>query len=109
MPFAGKLCITTTKGNPPPRNGTPNESIMAGRDISLTDPARYNYWIEDHVRFSDLDPLGHVNNLSVGQYFENARVALFSQLFPKWPLCEQLFVLAHIDIDFLRELHYPAK
>jgi acyl-CoA thioester hydrolase len=69
---------------------------------------RYKHWIEDHVRFSDLDPLGHVNNNSIGQYFENARAALFMEVTPKWPYRDQLFILAHIGIDFRRELHYPA-
>lgn len=69
----------------------------------------FKFWNDDHVRFSDLDALGHVNNLSIGQYFENARVALFTALMPNWPQRAQLFVLANLTIDYVRELHYPAK
>jgi acyl-CoA thioester hydrolase len=69
---------------------------------------RYKHWIEDHVRFSDLDPLGHVNNNAIGEYFENARADLFMKVTPNWPHRDTLFVLARTAIDFRRELHMPA-
>lgn len=78
-------------------------------DSNRFNPSRYRHWIEDHVRFSDLDPLGHVNNNSIGQYFENARAALFMEVTPHWPHRDQLFILARIAVDFRRELHYPAQ
>lgn len=78
-------------------------------DTERFDRARYTFWIDDHVRFSDLDPLGHVNNNAIGQYFENARAALFMEVTPRWPNRDKLFVLAHIAIDFRRELHMPAN
>jgi acyl-CoA thioester hydrolase len=71
--------------------------------------SRYKHWTHDHVRFSDLDPLGHVNNNAIGQYFENARAALFMEVTPKWPRRDHLFVLARIAMDFRRELHMPAE
>ena len=70
---------------------------------------RYTHWIDDAVRFSDLDPLGHVNNNSISQYFENARADLYRQVTPNWPYGEHVFVLAHNGIDFCAELHMPAK
>lgn len=78
-------------------------------DRELFSLSRYKHWIDDHVRFSDLDPLGHVNNNAIGQYFENARAALFMKVTPEWPHRDQLFVLARAAIDFRRELHLPAK
>jgi len=78
-------------------------------DVNKFDPARYKFWTDDHVRFSDLDPLGHVNNNAIGQYFENARALLFQDLTPEWPQGDQIFVLAHIAIDFRAELHMPAQ
>lgn len=77
-------------------------------DLMRFDLRRYKHWIDDRVRFSDLDPLGHVNNNSVGQYFENARAAFYIEFTPKWPYGDALFVLAHTSIDFRKELHYPA-
>jgi acyl-CoA thioester hydrolase len=78
-------------------------------DAQRFDPRRYKHWIEDHVRFSDLDPLGHVNNNSIGQYFENARAALFMKITPNWPHRDQLFLLARTAVDFRHELHMPAS
>lgn len=69
----------------------------------------YKHWIDDAVRFSDLDPLGHVNNNAVGQYFENARAALFQELTPNWPHRDDVFVLAKTTINFHQELHLPAR
>jgi hypothetical protein len=28
-------------------------------------PAAYRFWMDEHVRFSDLDPLGHANNNAI--------------------------------------------
>src|SRR6185312_12888906 len=42
------------------------------------DPSFYRHWIEDRVRFADLDPLGHCNNAAIGGFFESSRVALFA-------------------------------
>jgi acyl-CoA thioester hydrolase len=78
-------------------------------DAEHFDQRRYKHWTLDHVRFSDLDPLGHVNNNAIGQYFENARAALFMEVTPHWPRRHHLFVLARIAIDFRRELHMPAQ
>jgi acyl-CoA thioester hydrolase len=69
---------------------------------------RYRHWVEENVRFSDLDALGHVNNNAIGEYFENARAALFSIITPGWPWCDEIFVLAQSSIDFRHELHLPA-
>src|SRR5580698_10092311 len=77
-------------------------------DAQRFDPARYKHWAKDYVRFSDLDPLGHTNNNAIGEYFENARAALFMKVTPNWPHRDQLFVLARTAIDFRRELHMPA-
>jgi acyl-CoA thioester hydrolase len=70
---------------------------------------RYKHWITDQVRFSDLDPLGHVNNNAIGTYFENARADLYREITPLWPRGDQFFVLARTAIDFRRELHLPAQ
>jgi len=78
-------------------------------DASRFNLAAYRHLIDEHVRFSDLDPVGHVNNNAIGQYFENARAAFFMNITPSWPRGEELFVLARIAVDFRRELHLPAQ
>lgn len=75
----------------------------------LSNPDQYKFWQEDHVRFGDLDVIGHVNNLAMGSYFENARVALLRKVFPNWPNGETLFVLVQTRFDYFYELNYPAQ
>lgn len=78
------------------------------KDDHRFNKVRYKHWLEENVRFSDLDALGHVNNNAIGEYFENARAALFAVITPGWPWCDEIFVLAQSGIDFRQELHLPA-
>ncbi|MBI1273345.1 MAG: hypothetical protein GC131_04595 [Alphaproteobacteria bacterium] len=81
---------------------------MSKLDPAFLARATYKFWHDDQVRFSDLDALGHANNLSIAQYFENIRVSMFMKAMPEWPHCNGIFVLVHISADYLSELHYPA-
>ncbi|WP_029010737.1 acyl-CoA thioesterase [Azospirillum halopraeferens] len=74
--------------------------------IDLTDPAGYRFWIEERVRFADLDALGHVNNNTLGVYFEQGRVAFLGEAFASdlpWTV-----VVARLVTEFKAELLYPA-
>ncbi|HEV7370085.1 thioesterase family protein [Arenibaculum sp.] len=73
-----------------------------------TDPAAYRFWTEEHVRFADLDPLGHANNNAIGTFFEAARVDLFARSGNPVSGGPLGVVLARITIDFRAELHYGA-
>ena len=84
-------------------------SIETVTPPNLHDPAQYRIWQDEHVRFGDLDIIGHVNNLAMGAYFENARVALHRQIFPDWPRVPHIFVLVHTSFDYYHELYYPAQ
>jgi len=62
----------------------------------------------DIIRFGDLDPQGHVNNTVFATFFETGRVMLLrepgNQLRPPGTTS----VLARLDINFLKELHWPG-
>lgn len=75
----------------------------------LADSSRFRFWLEDSIRFSDIDLLGHANNNAIAVYFEEARVALFHTLDPQWFKGERVIVLAHSEFDYFAELHYPAS
>ena len=76
---------------------------------AITSREFYPYWIDESVRFADLDPLGHVNNAAISTYFESARVALFSDA-GNSPVTGPLsVVIARIVIDFRSEMHYPGS
>jgi len=71
----------------------------------------FPHWHILPVRFRDLDPLNHVNNALYSTYYEEARIA-FIQDVPSLSiqLNQQFsFVLAHLKIDFIHPVKYPAK
>lgn len=77
----------------------------------LMDPDSYALWRRDIIRFSDLDVLGHVNNVAYMVYFETGRVAFLEQLGtpPRDRADGPVFVLAHIAADYIEELYYPGS
>ena len=53
------------------------------------------------VRFSDLDILGHVNNVIYLSYFEMARIHYFTALVgPKWDWFKEGVVLVKNDVEY---------
>jgi len=57
-----------------------------------------------HVRFRDIDNMGHVNNAVFFTYFEEGRKAFFSKILAVSDLSAFPFILAHIGCDFLRPI-----
>lgn len=76
------------------------------------DAASYQYWIEENIRFADLDPVGHVNNNAIGVYLETARVSLFADAAGEMyggARENHSWVVARMEIDYLKEMHFPGK
>jgi acyl-CoA thioester hydrolase len=67
----------------------------------------YRYWVEEEVRFHDLDAYSHVNNNVIGIYFETARMRNLEDLHPHGWKTDAHFVLLKNSITFLNELNYP--
>ncbi len=82
---------------------------MANEHPEREVPSYYNHWIDETVRFHDLDAYNHVNNNVIGIYFECARMAHLEKVQPKGWLTDAHFVLAKNTILFMNELHYPNK
>jgi acyl-CoA thioester hydrolase len=59
-----------------------------------------------HVRFSDLDPYGHVNNVIFLEYFQEGRVFFHGRLWHDLPSDTPRtgLVVAQLDCDYLRPL-----
>lgn len=63
----------------------------------------------DVLRFSDCDSLGHVNNVVFATLCESGRVRFAEErLLADLPEGSAL-VLAKLEINFRRELHYPGE
>ena len=83
-------------------------------DFVADERKSYKKWSKEILRYSDLDPLGHVNNNAYGQLMENARTLLFdaaqkiSGVNDK-ELQTKDWVIRRLEFDFLKELSYPGE
>src|ERR1041384_6766037 len=62
----------------------------------------------DIIRFGDLDPQGHVNNTVFATFFETGRGAVLREPGTALSPPGTTWVLARLDINFLKELHWPG-
>jgi acyl-CoA thioester hydrolase len=62
----------------------------------------------DIIRFADLDPQGHVNNVIFATFFETGRVMLLREPGNLLNPPGATSVLARLDINFIREMHWPG-
>ncbi len=77
-------------------------------DIDLTSRAAFAFFESEKLRFSDTDMIGHVNNVAFAALLESGRTAFAHyHLFPNMPE-GYLAVMARVEIDYRRELHWPA-
>lgn len=72
------------------------------------DATAYPSTLEFPTRFGDLDPLGHLNNVSLARAYEEGRVR-FSTSFAARELYADggRVVVARVAIDYLAEAFYP--
>ena len=62
------------------------------------------------IDWSELDLLGHVNNIAISRYFQAARIHYMDQVDLKvFPGMETGPILAAAKVDFLRQLHFPGN
>ncbi|XOV95016.1 MAG: acyl-CoA thioesterase [Bacteroidota bacterium] len=69
----------------------------------------FNFSIPVHIRWQDLDPLGHVNNAVFVTYFEMARGAYISKVCQDWDWKQHIFLIASVHVDFIQELLLTAS
>ena len=62
----------------------------------------------DIIRFGDLDPQGHVNNTVFATFFETGRVMLLREPGNELGAPGATTVLVRLDINFLKEMHWPG-
>jgi len=59
------------------------------------------------IRYSDQDPMQHINNVAITAYLESGRTGLFNQLF-KGELPARGMVLARLTVDYVNEIKFTA-
>ena len=84
---------------------------MSRIDPHRLDPSCYPLKVEILARYADVDPLWHINNVAIAQYYEEARVTAGARMFGDvripTPAGERVLI-AHQSIDYLHEAAYPG-
>jgi acyl-CoA thioester hydrolase len=75
---------------------------MAGGPVS-----RHSY--ECHVRFSDVDVYGHVNNVKYFEYYQEARIRFMTALGRDADEPEFGLVVARLDVDYRRPILFRPE
>jgi acyl-CoA thioester hydrolase len=71
--------------------------------------ASYPHKVEIPARFSDVDMFRHLNNVAIGQFYEEVRFALIGQMRERLPKGHVGRVMVvNVDTAFLREGRYPG-
>lgn len=85
--------------------------MMPDKKSASFERSGFNYFTPLATRWSDGDPLGHINNAMLVRYIESGRIDYFLKVHAVDPNPEngQGYILANYQIAFLRELHYPAE
>jgi acyl-CoA thioester hydrolase len=76
-------------------------------EFDPTAPENYRFWVAEHVRYADLDMLGHVNNKAYATYYETARVSYMMAC----GLSDGRRVgvaMVRLEIDYRKEIRFPA-
>lgn len=77
--------------------------------VDLRDPAGYSHWVQERVRFSDTDALGHVNNVAYAAYIETGRATFGYEIGWRDVAAGQVFVLRALHLEFLGEAWFPQR
>lgn len=76
--------------------------------IDLNDISDYTVFEPVSLRYSDQDAMGHINNVAYAALFEAGRLGLLTALLEGTGDQRFNFVLANLNIDYLREMHFPG-
>ena len=69
----------------------------------------YTDWTTEKIRYSDLDPNGHVNNGAINAFFEDGRVQFRIDRMGHYSEDNLAgFVLAKFAVEYLAALSYPG-
>src|ERR1700761_8119346 len=68
----------------------------------------YKYKTPIHIRFSDIDAVGHVNNAIYLTYFENARFDYWRDVL-NWNFSENGIIVARTEVNYLKPVMLHDK
>ena len=63
-----------------------------------------------HIRFSDIDAFGHVNNATYLTYYEEARVKFFDDVVDwSYDWSKEGVILARAEVDYILPVHFKDE
>jgi acyl-CoA thioester hydrolase len=75
---------------------------------SLANPKNFRFWTDVSLRYGDTDSLGHINNAVYTVLFEAGRAALLFDRHGAIAGQGKTFVIVHLSVNFVAEMHYPG-
>lgn len=75
-------------------------------DVQISD---FKFSMPLQLRWNDLDPLNHVNNVYYFDYFQNARGYYMPTVCPQWDWTKHMFIIAHIECSYMKELKLTSQ
>jgi len=84
--------------------------MVEEKHIDLAKPNIYPSWTNSTIRYSDLDPNGHVNNGAINAFFEDGRVCFRNEYMLQ--LGDDIlagFVLVKFSVNYLAPLFFPGS
>jgi acyl-CoA thioester hydrolase len=72
-------------------------------------PARFPFWTEEKLRLADTDMNGHINNGAIGAFCEAGRAEIMQAVAGPPEGRAVGMAVARVEIDYLREIHYPGR
>lgn len=70
--------------------------------------AAYPYFRAVSARYGDMDEEGHLNNVALAGFYEEARVSFLRHHLKSKDGHDFRFVIANMNISYLAEAHYPG-
>lgn len=71
--------------------------------------AQCDFWTREKLRNADTDQFRHINNAAIATLFEAARMEMLDGDSLKGAMAGRNVVVAHLAIDFLKELYFPGS
>jgi len=78
--------------------------------VDLTDRSVYATWATSTIRYSDLDPNGHVNNGAINAFFEEGRVLFRNErMVSRDDHILSGFAIVKFTVEYKKALFYPGE
>ena len=71
------------------------------------DRAAYDFWTRVTLRYSDQDPMQHINNVAITAFLESGRAGLIGKIIGIPEKSGFAMVLARLTVDYLQEITFP--